>query len=128
MSPFAPKRPCVYPMCPNLVDKGYCQAHQDVPRQMERERSRRRREDGKKNPYNDRRWRSSSKNFLMRNPLCIDCSAENRVVPAAVTDHEIPHRGDMTLFWDQSNWRPRCAKHHNAKTAKQDGGFGNPCK
>jgi 5-methylcytosine-specific restriction protein A len=38
--------------------------------------------------------------------------------------HRVPHRGDARLFWDQNNWQPMCTPHHNAKTAREDGGFG----
>ncbi|MFR3634507.1 MAG: HNH endonuclease [Sutterella sp.] len=36
-----------------------------------------------------------------------------------------PHKGDMALFWDQSNWQPLCHTCHSKKTAREDGGFGN---
>ncbi len=44
---------------------------------------------------------------------------------ATDVDHIQPHRGDMTLFWDSSNWQPLCHRHHAQKTAREDGGFGN---
>lgn len=40
-------------------------------------------------------------------------------------DHIEPHRGDMTLFWDHDNWQSLCHSCHSAKTASEDGGFGN---
>ena len=73
-----------------------------------------------------RRWRRESKAHLRANPLCVDCEAEGKVTAATVVDHEKPHRGDMVLFWDRSNWRSRCKTHHDRKTATHDGGFGNP--
>jgi 5-methylcytosine-specific restriction protein A len=45
-----------------------------------------------------------------------------------VVDHIIPHRGDQALFWDEENWQPLCLVCHNAKTAREDGGFGNQPK
>ena len=30
----------------------------------------------------------------------------------------IPHRGDMKLFWDESNWQPLCESCHNQKTGR----------
>jgi 5-methylcytosine-specific restriction endonuclease McrA len=44
--------------------------------------------------------------------------------PATVVDHEKPHKGDFKLFWDRKNWSAKCARCHNRKTAKHDGGFG----
>ncbi|WP_260427988.1 hypothetical protein [Burkholderia stagnalis] len=42
-----------------------------------------------------------------------------------MVDHRIPHRGDPALFWDQSNWCAMSKPCHDAKTAREDGGFGN---
>ena len=72
----------------------------------------------------DSRWQKARATFLARNPLCVDCAAEGLIVAAAVVDHVIPHKGNQTLFWDESNWAPRCKPHHDRKTATEDGGFG----
>ncbi len=63
-----------------------------------------------------RQWRLASQGFLVEHPLCVDCQAEGRVTAATDVDHQIPHRGDLSLFWDRSNWRPRCHSHHSRKT------------
>lgn len=34
-------------------------------------------------------------------------------------------RAAQSLFWDQNNWQALCKPHHDAKTAREDGGFGN---
>jgi 5-methylcytosine-specific restriction protein A len=44
-----------------------------------------------------------------------------RYVKATVVDHIIPHRGDPTLFWDESNWQPLCKKCHDQKTRNEEG-------
>ena len=73
------------------------------------------------------RWRKARETYLIRHPLCVDCVAEGRPSAATVVDHIIPHKGDSGLFWDSvNNWAPRCVRHHNAKTAREDGGFNNP--
>jgi 5-methylcytosine-specific restriction protein A len=47
------------------------------------------------------------------------------VVRAAnVVDHIVPHKGDQALFWDKNNWQSLCKPHHDAKTAREDGGWG----
>lgn len=76
-------------------------------------------------PYNAR-WAKESRLFLRANPICV-CrgSAEGCRGIAQVTDHEPPHRGDLTMFWDQSTWRPMSKVCHDRKTALEDGGFGN---
>jgi 5-methylcytosine-specific restriction enzyme A len=73
-------------------------------------------------------WYVASKEYLKQNPLCVDCIDEGIRSPSQCTDHEIPHKGDMALFWDRSNWRARCKHHHDVKTATRDGGFGNETK
>lgn len=69
-------------------------------------------------------WAKASKAFLAepRNRLCV-CGCGR---PADMVDHRRPHKGDMRLFWDRSNWQPM-ASHpcHSRKTASEDGGFGN---
>lgn len=58
--------------------------------------------------------------------MCDECDeGRKRLVPASVVDHRIPHRGDMTLFWDSSNWQSMAKTCHDKKTAREDGGFGN---
>ena len=37
-----------------------------------------------------------------------------------MVDHVVPHRGDMTLFWDVANWQSLCATHHNATKKRQE--------
>jgi 5-methylcytosine-specific restriction protein A len=69
----------------------------------------------------DGRWRKARAAFLKQNPMCSCCSQ-----PATVVDHMTPHRGDVRVFWDRSNWRGMCHHCHSKKTAKSDGGFGNP--
>lgn len=70
-------------------------------------------------------WRRARAAFLVRHPLCRDCEKSGRVTAATVVDHITPHRGDMRLFWQSENWQPLCAPCHSAKTAREDGGFGN---
>jgi 5-methylcytosine-specific restriction enzyme A len=71
------------------------------------------------------RWRAARKQFLDRNPLCARCRRMGRLTAAMVVDHIVPHKGDASLFWDVGNWEAICKRHHDQKTASQDGGFGN---
>ena len=73
------------------------------------------------------RWQKVRAKFLQENPLCVcqDCKLRLVPLPADVVDHIIPHKGDMTLFWDSLNWQPMNHVCHNKKTACEDGGFGN---
>jgi len=110
---------CKAPGCSELLKRGqtYCVAHaktvskgRDVRRGSSNSRG-----------YNYR-WTKARKMFLNKHPLCELC---DRPVPATVVDHIVPHEGDQTLFWDESNWQALCVTCHSVKTAAQDGGFGN---
>ena len=65
-------------------------------------------------------WDKIRRVFLMINPTCSHCGGR-----ASVVDHRTPHRGDMRLFWDPTNWQPMCVPCHGRKTVRRDGGFGN---
>ena len=77
--------------------------------------------------YNNK-WRKARFHYLQSHPLCVHCDAEGRVTPATDLDHIIPHKGDMSLFWDSHNWQPLCKSCHSRKTVLEDGGFGNKTK
>jgi len=62
---------------------------------------------------------------LFEHPLCASCERVAQVTAATVVDHIVPHRGDPGLFWDEANWQSMCKPCHDAKTAGEDGGFGN---
>lgn len=64
-------------------------------------------------PYNYR-WQQAREGFLRKHPLCVRCHRQGIVEPACIVDHIIPHRGDMTLFWDRSNWQSLCGPCHNS--------------
>lgn len=53
-------------------------------------------------------WQKARAEFLAYHPSCACCA-----YPATVVDHIIPHRGDMTLFWDKSNWQALCRPCHD---------------
>lgn len=111
--PTRPPRPCSYPGCRRLSHLGgsRCELH---PYSAERDY---RREDSDRGTaaqrgYNQR-WRNARAAYLRRHPLCVKCDQ-----PATVVDHITPHRGDMVLFWDVSNWQPLCKPCHDRKTAR----------
>lgn len=68
--------------------------------------------------YHSARWRKESHEFLSKYPFCFICGS-----PSTITDHIIPHRGDVTLFWDKSNWQPMCQRCHSRKTFKENNNF-----
>ena len=70
------------------------------------------------NLYQTAEWRRRSKAFLKKYPVCFICGA-----PATISDHIIPHRGDLTLFYDESNLQPMCQRCHSRKTMKENNNF-----
>jgi 5-methylcytosine-specific restriction protein A len=54
-------------------------------------------------------WRRARAAHLAEHPLCVECERQGSSVPATVVDHIAPHRGDMALFWDSTNWQSLCA-------------------
>lgn len=69
------------------------------------------------------KWQKARERYLLDNPLCVYCDRLGRVTAASVVDHVIAHRGDMTLFWDQSNWQSLCKPcHDSVKQAEEAAG------
>lgn len=58
-------------------------------------------------------WRKARAAFLAEHPLCRMCGQLGQVTPATRVDHVIPHRGDVELFWLESNWQPLCQPCHD---------------
>ncbi len=123
--PQAAPKPCRWPNCAAIVaNSGYCDQHQQL-RNKEVERQR---ESASKRGYG-RAWQKASKAFLRAHPLCQcpDClEGKLSLRSAQVVDHKVPHRGDMRLFWDSSNWQAMSKECHDRKTAAEDGGWGRP--
>ena len=59
------------------------------------------------------RWQKARLTFLAREPLCVMCKAKGQTTAAILIDHIIPHKGDMKLFWDTSNWQALCKPCHD---------------
>jgi 5-methylcytosine-specific restriction enzyme A len=75
--------------------------------------------------YNSR-WRDERIQFLDANRYCVDPFKVHQIpVFADVVDHRKPHKGNMELFWDKSNWQGLCEFCHRKKTVEFDGGFGH---
>jgi 5-methylcytosine-specific restriction protein A len=74
------------------------------------------------------RWQKVRMLQLMQEPLCAKCKEEDKIVNATVVDHIIPHKGDPELMWDRGNHQSLCKRHHDIKTATEDGGFGHNIK
>ncbi len=116
-------RICKHIGCQALVTEGYCELHKKENHQ----RYDRYRGSSTERGY-DSKWRQYREAYLKEHPLCVKCLKINRVTPATVVDHIIPHKGDKNLFWDTQNHQALCKNCHDKKTAREDGGFGNSKK
>ena len=65
----------------------------------------------------DYSWQKFREIFLRKNPLCVMCKADGRVEAATEVDHDIPHRGDKSLFWN-NKFNALCKPCHSKKTAR----------
>jgi len=74
------------------------------------------------------KWQQARAGYLARHPLCAECERNGRTTEATDLDHIRPHKGDMAIFWDRRNWQGLCKPCHSAKTAREDGGFGNAAR
>lgn len=108
--PKKSKKPCRHLGCPNLTDGKYCEEHKPLHPD---------RPSATKRGYGSK-WQRVSKAYLRKHPLCVKCLAEGRFVSATVVDHIIPHRGNPTLMWSESNWQALCKHCHDRKTGNED--------
>jgi 5-methylcytosine-specific restriction enzyme A len=116
--PFAPKKPCATPGCSSLVDSGRCQRCKDKGLGREQRPNFRRR------GYTAE-WDRARAAFLLENPYCANPFRDHHAfMLATVVNHKTPHKGNIVIFWDKSQWEPLCTRCHSRVTATFDGGFG----
>lgn len=117
LMPSLPKRACnAAPGCNQMVP---CPVH--IKAQWKRYDSRR--GTSTERGYGSM-WRKVRDQVLIDEPLCRTCSAAGRIVLADEVDHIAPMaRGGAP--YDAANLQSLCSPCHSAKTAREDGGFGN---
>ncbi len=64
------------------------------------------------------RWKKRAHAQLAAQPLCAFCLRTNKITPATIVDHVVPHRGNEYAFWN-GEVQSLCAYHHNSHK-KQD--------
>ena len=104
-------RYCAQPGCPTLVQAGRCTTHR-------RDQERYRPNVDIRKLYRTPRWSELRKRKQDEAPFCVDCEKEGKTRVWTELDHEVPHRGDLSLFWDYSNLSGRCREHHQSKTGR----------
>ncbi|MCR4627374.1 MAG: HNH endonuclease [Treponema sp.] len=105
-----------------IAGKDYCERHINNAAVLDRKIFTKR---GKSSQwhslYESPEWRRRRAAFLKKYPICFICGGKSTIV-----DHIIPHRGDLTLFWDENNWQPMCQRCHSRKTLKENNNFHPP--
>ena len=91
MSPIAPKHPCSYPGCTDLIQtsESRCEKHR-IQEQSEYDGGRK--DDPFHRLYGGKTWRRVRKTKLAMNPLCERCARRGRIEPATEVHHRIPVR------------------------------------
>jgi 5-methylcytosine-specific restriction endonuclease McrA len=59
-------------------------------------------------------WDRASRAYRRAHPLCVRCQAQGKVSASRVVDHVVPHKGDLSLFWNKQNWQALCEHCHNS--------------
>lgn len=106
--PYAAPRVCAEPGCTRAQRAARCPEHE----------KRDERPSAAMRGYGSA-WRARRAHVLRRSPVCQACGSS----PAQHVDHIAPRAqggGD-----DLANLQALCAPCHSAKTAREDGGFGN---
>jgi 5-methylcytosine-specific restriction protein A len=101
--------PCKRAGCAALVRGGYCDKHKPPPPP-------RRESDAWHGWYGTQGWKSTRAAQLLREPYCRVCAGRGYRTRATEVDHVTPHRGDRTLFYDESNLQSLCHRCHSVKT------------
>ena len=69
--------------------------------------------------YKTARWRRRRADQLAKQPLCERCLAAGIVTAATVANHKVPHRGDLTLFWE-GELESTCKPHHDSPIQREE--------
>ncbi len=105
-----PLRPCKHPGCSELTRDGYCAKHK--PKHQRKASA------DYHSWYGKTIWKRKLRpSQLIHEPWCAECDKQGMRTKATVVDHVRPHRGDWTLFTDETNLQSLCKYHHDKKTA-----------
>lgn len=120
--PSKPLRLCSKAGCRQLTRASFCDSHKDEL-QKRKQKADRYRGTAQQRGYTYQ-WSKARTAYLLAHPLCVHCLLNGMHTQANIVDHIDPHKGDQVKFWDHDNWQALCKRHHDIKTAREDGGFG----
>lgn len=70
--------------------------------------------------YNSVQWQRLRQTILTRTPLCVPCREQGRLRPATTVHHLKPHKGDWSLFLDDSNLQSVCSSCHSGEIQMEE--------
>ena len=72
--------------------------------------------------YKTARWLRLVEHQRRVEPFCRFCKANGVITAMEVADHIVPHRNDLTLFWDNNNVQSLCRTHHASDKQREEVG------
>ncbi len=112
------RRPCNKAGCIEVTNKRFCALHEAEHNKDLNTMCDANRPNAYRRGYTAE-WQKKSKIYLKAHPLCMCVGCDNgklKITIATVVDHIVPHRGNMKLFWDKSNWQAMSKTCHDKKT------------
>lgn len=116
--PRKPKRPCSYQGCPELVNGGYCEAHQ---KEIDKQYNKYGRDPATKKRYG-RSWKRIRDRYIAAHPLCEECKKDSMLTLAEEVHHILPLSKGGTHCDD--NLMSLCTSCHSRITANSGGRWG----
>lgn len=116
MSPWAPRKPCAEPLCPELVPPSgapRCPRHAVIEAERVRGYDAARRGDPVRRFHVSGPWRTLRAAFLRDHPDCVVCGQ-----PTEHVDHILPVRERPDLALDVDNVQALCWSCHSRKTRR----------
>lgn len=108
--PRAALKPCSYPGCIELVERGRCEQHRqprpDAYRDPERQR------------LYGRKWRARRRVWLTEHPWCETCMLAGHYTPATDVHHLERHEGNVETF-NSSPLQSLCHACHSSVTLRE---------
>ena len=115
------KRPCKWPLCPNLIDRTarYCPLHQPRADAALAERhaqyDQQQRSPEAVSFYRSKQWQTLRRDVLDDQPICAICRRQF----ASDVDHIQPRTARPDLQWDRDNLQGLCAACHSIKSGRE---------
>lgn len=69
--------------------------------------------------YDTKRWKARRLYQLGIEPLCRLCQERGVLTPATIADHIVPHRGDVTMFFE-GELQSLCKRCHDGTKQHQE--------